>query len=159
MPQNNHHIGLDLVTRLLICKPPPHCCTRNLLPPESVKGMRSFIGAYKVLSRVLPHCSQLVDPLESSLANLQSHDHVQWDNNLRQKFTAAQDALNTHKSIVLPRASDQLWIVTDGSVTDAVSEPPCTLLARTAFCLPASSALNYASIKSHGYHVRSKRCL
>ena len=86
-------------------------------PPESVKGMRSFIGAYKVLSRVLPHCSQLVDPLESSLANLQSHDHVQWDDNLRQKFTAAQDALNTHKSIVLPRASDQLWTVTDGSVT------------------------------------------
>ena len=86
-------------------------------PPESGKGMRSFIGAYKVLSRVHPHCSQLVNPLESSLADLQSHDHVQWDDNLRQKFTAAQDALNTHKSIVLPRASDQLWIVTDGSVT------------------------------------------
>ena len=86
-------------------------------PPESVKGMRSFIGAYKVLSRVLPHCSQLMDPLESSLADLQSHNHVQWDANLRQKFTTAQDALHTHKSIVLPRASDQLWIVTDGSVT------------------------------------------
>ena len=87
------------------------------LPPESVKGMRSFIGAYKVLSRVLPHCAQLVDPLESSLADLQSHDHIQWNDNLRQKFSAAQDALNTHKSIVLPRPSDQLWIVTDGSVT------------------------------------------
>ena len=111
-------------------------------PPESVKGMRSFIGAYKVLSRALPHCSQLVDPLESSLANLQSHDHVQWDDNLRQKFTAAQDALNTHKSIVLPRASDQLWIVTDGSVTWS-----------------RNATLNYASIKSHGYHVRLKRYL
>ena len=86
-------------------------------PPETVKGMRSFIGAYKVLSRVLPHGSQLVDPFESSLADLQSHDHIQCDDNLRQKFTAAQDALHTHKSIVLPRASDQLWIVTDGSVT------------------------------------------
>ena len=58
-----------------------------------------------------------MDPLESSLADLQSYDHVQWDANLRQKFTAAQDAFHTHKSIVLPRASDQLWIVTDGSVT------------------------------------------
>ena len=86
-------------------------------PPESVKGMRSFIGAYKVLSRVLPHCSQLVDPLESSLANLQSHDHVVWDDNLRQKFTTAQDALQTHQSIVLLLASDPLGIVTDGSVT------------------------------------------
>ena len=84
--------------------------------PESVKGMHSFISAYKVLSRVLPHCAQLVDPLKSSLADLQSHDHVQWDDNPRQKFTVAQDALNTHKSIVLLRPSDQLWIVTDGSV-------------------------------------------
>ena len=64
-----------------------------------------------------PRCSQLVDLLESSLADLQFHDHVQWDDNLHQKFTATQDALHTHKSIVLPRASDQLWIVTDGSVT------------------------------------------
>ena len=31
MLQNNHHIRLDLVTRLLICKPPLHCCTLNLL--------------------------------------------------------------------------------------------------------------------------------
>ena len=27
-------------------------------PPETVRGLRSFIGAYKVLGRVLPHCSQ-----------------------------------------------------------------------------------------------------
>ena len=33
-------------------------------PPQSVKGLRSFIGAYKVLGRVLPNCSDVVDPLE-----------------------------------------------------------------------------------------------
>ena len=32
-------------------------------PPTSVKGMRSFIGSYKVLGRVLPGCAALVDPL------------------------------------------------------------------------------------------------
>ena len=66
---------------------------------------------------MLPHCSQPIDPLESSLANLQSHDLVQRDDNLRQQFVTAQEALKSHKSIVLPRPSDQLWIVTDGSVT------------------------------------------
>ena len=86
-------------------------------PHTTVKGLRSFIGAYKVLSRVLPHCSQLIDPLESSLAGLQSHDPLQWDDHLRQHFTAAQQALYSHKSIVLPRPSDQLWIVNDGSVS------------------------------------------
>ena len=56
-----------------------------------------------------------MDPLESSLANQQSHDHVKWNESLRQNFTTALDALNSHKSIVLPCASDQLWIVTDYS--------------------------------------------
>ena len=32
-------------------------------------------------------------------------------------FHAAQRALSTHKSIVHPRPSDLLWLVTDGSVT------------------------------------------
>ena len=36
----------------------------SCLPPLSVKGLRSFIGAYKVLGRVLPNCSDVVDPLE-----------------------------------------------------------------------------------------------
>lgn len=43
-------------------------------PPESAKGLHSFIGAYKVLSHGLPHCFQLVDPLESSFANLQPRE-------------------------------------------------------------------------------------
>ena len=30
MPQNNHYLGFDLVTRLLTCKPPPHHSTCNL---------------------------------------------------------------------------------------------------------------------------------
>ena len=86
-------------------------------PPQSVKGLRSFIGAYKVLSRVLPNCSDIVDPLESSLTGLQSSDKLLWDENLTFRFKSAQEYLSKHKSIVLPRPSDILWIVTDGSVT------------------------------------------
>ena len=85
--------------------------------PQSVKGLRSFIGAYKVLSRVLPNCSDIVDPLESSLTGLQSSDKLLWDENLTFRFKSAQEYLSKHKSIVLPRPSDILWIVTDGSVT------------------------------------------
>ena len=86
-------------------------------PPQSVKGLSSFIGAYKVLSRVLPNCSDIVDPLESSLTGLQSSDKLLWDENLTFRFKSAQEYLSKHKSIVLPRPSDILWIVTDGSVT------------------------------------------
>ena len=40
-----------------------------------------------------------------------------WDENLTSRFKSAQDFLSNHKAIVLPRPSDTLWIVTDGSVT------------------------------------------
>ena len=33
--------------------------------PSTVKGLRSFIGAYKVLSRVLPNCSTSLIPLSA----------------------------------------------------------------------------------------------
>ena len=86
-------------------------------PPTTVKGLRSFIGAYKVLSRVLPQCSHLIDPLECAISGLQSSDTIKWDDDLHQKFTGAKKALHTSKSIVRPRPSDRLWIVTDGSVS------------------------------------------
>ena len=82
-----------------------------------MKGLRSFNGAYKVLSRVLPNCSSVIDPLEYALTGLQSSDRLMWDENLTSRFKSAQDFLSNHKAIVLPRPSDTLWIVTDGSVT------------------------------------------
>ncbi|KXJ10870.1 Transposon Ty3-G Gag-Pol polyprotein [Exaiptasia diaphana] len=85
-------------------------------PPETVKGMRSFIGSYKVLSRVLPDCSSLIDPLEQSLAGLNSQDKLNLDDNLLHHFRLAQQALKSTKAITLPRPTDKLFIVTDGSV-------------------------------------------
>ena len=74
-------------------------------------------NAYKVLSRVLPNCSVHTSPLESAIAGYQFQDKNVWTDDLYQKFYSAQKALSTHKSITLPRADDQIWIVTDGSVT------------------------------------------
>ena len=86
-------------------------------PPETVRGLRSFIGAYKVLGRVLPQCAQLISSLETSIAGLQSRDKIKWSETLTQQFKLAQTSLSIHKSITLPKTSDKLWIVTDGSVT------------------------------------------
>ncbi len=86
-------------------------------PPDTVRGLRSFIGAYKALSRVLPKCSQLLAPLDEAISGQESRNSVQWSDTLLENFHTAQKALAEHKSIALPRPSDQLWIVTDGSVT------------------------------------------
>ncbi len=82
----------------------------------TVKGMRSFIGAYKVLSRVLPKCSSYVSSLDEAIAGQQSSDKIKWSDALEESFQEAQKALSKCRTITLPRASDQLWIVTDGAV-------------------------------------------
>ena len=86
-------------------------------PPSTVKGLRSFIGAYKVLNRVLPNCSNVIASPECALTGLQSSDRLLWDENLTSRFKSGQDFLSNHNAIVLPRPSDTFWIVTDGSVT------------------------------------------
>ncbi len=87
-------------------------------PPTNVRAMRSFIGAYKVLSRVIPGCSGLLTRLDDSVAGRQSSDTLVWTDDLRHAFQVAQTGLKSAKTITLPRPSDQLWVVTDGAVKD-----------------------------------------
>jgi hypothetical protein len=85
-------------------------------PPETVRELRSFIGAYKVLSKVVHKCSIYLAPLDDLTAGHQSQYNIQWDNQSLEHFERAKRALNDHKSIVIPKPNDKLWIVTDGSV-------------------------------------------
>ena len=84
--------------------------------PEKVGGLRSFIGAYKVLARVLPRCSTLLAPLDDAVAGRLTNETVVWSDDLQTAFAAAQTALSTNCQITLPRPTDHLWIVTDGAV-------------------------------------------
>ena len=85
-------------------------------PPKTVKGLRSFIGAFKVLSRAIPKCSSLLSSLEEFVAGRSSGDTITWDDTLLSNFDKAKQALTDPKTIHLPRPDDQLWIVTDGAV-------------------------------------------
>ena len=83
--------------------------------PKTVKGMRSFIGAYKFISRVMPQCSSVLAPLDSAIAGLESKDKIMWTPELEYAFQTAQSRIKSTKSITLPRRSDQLWLVTDAA--------------------------------------------
>ena len=85
-------------------------------PPPTVQGLRSFIGSYKVLSRVLPKYACLLEPLELATAGKESRDRILWSDELLLAFKSAQQALANHKTITLPQSTDALWIVTDWSV-------------------------------------------
>ena len=83
-------------------------------PPDTVRGLPPFIGAYKVLSRVLPQCAQTIAPLETSITGLQSRDKINWSDTLLQQFQLAQTSLSNRKSITLPKPPDKPWIIIDG---------------------------------------------
>lgn len=84
--------------------------------PETVKNLRSFIGAYKMLSRVVKNCAHFLDPLDHICAGQSSQSKILWTDELRDSLQNARNMLSSNKSIALPKPSDQLWIVTDGSV-------------------------------------------
>ncbi|XP_078384150.1 LOW QUALITY PROTEIN: uncharacterized protein LOC144666624 [Oculina patagonica] len=85
-------------------------------PPSKVSGMKSFIGAFKVLARVVPHCSSLLAPLDEAVAGKQSQDDIVWSEHLTEAFKSAQASLASSRTITLPKPDDQLWIVTDAAV-------------------------------------------
>jgi len=83
--------------------------------PEKVKGLRSYLGAYKFLSRVIPNCSTFLAPLESLVAGKASSEVLEWTDELLEAFRDSQSHLHDNRSITIPRPADQLWIVTDGA--------------------------------------------
>ena len=84
--------------------------------PLTVSAMKSFIGSYRFLSRVIKDYAQLLEPLELCIAGKDSKTHIQWNDQLNHAFELAQRSLRHDKAITLPRPSDVLWIVTDGSL-------------------------------------------
>ena len=60
---------------------------------ETLGSLKSFIGAYKVLARVIPQCSALLSPLDTFVAGRQSH--------------LAQSALSANHFITFLRLDDQ----------------------------------------------------
>ena len=69
-------------------------------PPTTVKGLRSYLGAYKFLSRVIRNYAILLNPLESMITGKPSPStKLEWSTANLQLFKKAQEALKDAKSI------------------------------------------------------------
>ena len=91
-------------------------------PPKTCSAMRSFIGAYKALSRCIPRYSSLMSPLEASIKGLQGNNAVQWDDDLMLHFRTAQKALGSPQVLTVPTKSDRLTMTVDASpVNDGIA--------------------------------------
>ena len=89
-------------------------CTADF--PLTVKGLRSWMGAYKFLKSCIRHYSALLAPLEAAVGGKNSRDNISWTEELKSAFRSAQQALASIKSLTVPRRSDQLVITTDASI-------------------------------------------
>ena len=88
-------------------------------PPKTVKSLRSFIGAYKFLSKVLPRHSDMMSPLDRACSGHDSKDVVVWSHDLLEAFNRAKEHLKDAKILTLPVRSDKLQIITDAASTQA----------------------------------------
>ena len=85
-------------------------------PPGTVTALKSFIGAFRFISRVLPRYANTLAPLEAAVRGKEGKDTIEWSDNLLNSFQKAQQSLLHSKSITIPKPSDTLWIVTDAAV-------------------------------------------
>lgn len=85
--------------------------------PTTATGMRSYVGSYKILARVIPHTAQILDPLEVSYKQLDGKQPILWTEELTTAFNKAQAHLKNNQIIALPTPDHQIWIVTDGATS------------------------------------------
>lgn len=86
-------------------------------PPQTVRKMRSYVGSFKFLSRVMKSYSEVLHPLEEVIAGRNSSEKITWTDNLVAAYRRSQDHLKSSKTLTMPRRDDQLQIVTDASNT------------------------------------------
>ena len=85
-------------------------------PPETIKGLRSFIGAFKFMSRVLPAYSEKIHYLDKLTAGGKaSSEKIIWTEEQLRAFERAKSHLKEAKILTLPRKEDHLQVITDAS--------------------------------------------
>ena len=87
---------------------------RSCPVPTTVKGMRSFIGVFKALARVITSCASYMAPLNGAISSFDETSKT-WPDDVITAFHKAQKALDMCRSIYIPRPSDELWIATDAA--------------------------------------------
>ena len=94
-PQSTTILGWVWNSGTLSASPYRIAALASYPPPDTVTRMRSFIGAFKVLSRVIPGCSTLLAKLDDTVAGRESKETIQWTDDLRASFYKAQTALSS----------------------------------------------------------------
>ena len=83
----------------------------------TVGQLRSFVGSFKYLSRVLKSYSEFLEPLEKEIGGRSRAEKLQWTDSLLADFKRAQSHLLNSDILTIPHRRDQLKIITDACNT------------------------------------------
>ena len=114
-PKSTNILGWVWSQGTLSASPHSVCTLQTCKRPDSVTQLRSFIGAFKVLARVVPGCAQIMAPLDNMTAGRPSAEKLNWSSQNSDAFDKAQQYISKATTITLPRKSDKLWIVLDAT--------------------------------------------
>ena len=120
MSWDGHYSGMEMECRHTICHASQGLSLASCQQPKTDHQLRSFVGTYIVLARVLSNCASILTLLDAQNASKQCQDQVAWDDCSCEVFKQAQVSLSGCQTITLPQSRDQLWLVTDGAVTHEV---------------------------------------
>ena len=83
--------------------------------PSTVGQLRSYIGSFKYLSRVIPSHSDALSPLDELTGGRKPTEKIQWTDSLVSAFKLTQKMVTEAQTITIPRRKDYLQIITDAS--------------------------------------------
>ena len=87
-------------------------------PPKTCTAMRSFIGAFKAISRCIPKYASLISPLEDAIKGLDGKDFVTWTPELSSSFEGVQTSLKSPSILTIPVRTDHLLLTVDAAVVN-----------------------------------------
>ena len=86
--------------------------------PQTITGLRSFLGGMRIHKRCLQGVDNVSKPLDEACpSNISGREKVNWTPEMKQAFRQCQEILKSPKAVVVPRTSDQLVQIGDGALS------------------------------------------
>ena len=85
--------------------------------PETVKGLRSFLGGMRFHKRCLRGLDNVSQPLNEACPNTKDgKDKIVWTSEMNTAFLECQKIMKDPKTVIIPRKDDQLVQIADGAL-------------------------------------------
>ena len=116
VPESVEVLGWIWTSGKLRASPHKLSSLANCPPPKTVSSLRSYLGLYRFISRIIKGYASVLAPLEQVIKGKDAKELIQWSDQLHDAFNRSKDVLTDAKSIVVPRKTDLISIVTDASL-------------------------------------------